>query len=209
MYIPKGKLDPNIYYTNGGEYYLSTTRTEYKGYYHKDLLGGVWADKEHSENSIKLVSLTLNDSPIAPYINSDDSTSLTYYNISQISNKPTPQQVSQPSNNSLPPTENDYQQTYYTRYILSYRLSSSPLAFVEVNKQTYYTISNSLEAKYYNMVEVLWKIYGPLYDKKENSILIEGGVVDSNLRSVQEASKVIPYISNYLNNLTLYAQIVG
>ena len=92
---------------------------------------------------------------------------------------------------------------------MSYRLSSSPLAFVEVNKQTYYTISNSLEARYYNMVEVLWKIYGPLYDKKENGILIEGGVVDSNLRSVQEASKVIPYISNYLNNLTLYAQIVG
>jgi hypothetical protein len=209
MYIPKGKLDPNIYYTNGGEYYLSTTRTEYKGYYHKDLLSGVWTDKEHSENSIKLVSLTSNIPPIAPYINSESSTSLTYYNISQLSNKPTPQQVSQPANNSLPPTEADYQKTYYTRYILSYRLSSSPLAFVEVNKQTYYFILNSLEAKYYNMVEVLWKIYGSLYDIKQSNLLIQGGIIDSNKRSVQEAEKIIKGISNYLNDLTLYAKIIN
>ena len=209
MYIPKGKLDPNIYYTNGSEYVLSTTLTEYKGYYHKDLLGGVWTGKEHSENSIKLVSLTSNIPPIAPYINSESSTSLVYYNISQISNKSTPQQVSQPENNSLPPTEADYQKTYYTRYILSYRLSSSPLAFVEVNKQTYYSILNSLEAKYYNMVEVLWKIYGPLYDKKENGVVMEGGIIDSNLRSIQETRKTIPDISTYLYDLTLYAKIIG
>jgi len=54
------------------------------------------------------------------------------------------------------------------------------------------------------MVEVLWKIYGPLYDKKENGILIQGGVIDSNLRSIQEASKKISGIGNYLNDLLLY-----
>jgi hypothetical protein len=208
MYIPKGKLDPNIYYTDGGEYYLSTTRTEYKGYYHRDLLGGVWTDKEHSVNSIKLISITKLSPPIPQNINKYNSQSLAYYQISKVSNKQTPTQIELPPNDSEPPTQQDYQQTYYTRYIVQYKLSSKPI-YTEVNKNTYYIMQNSLESKYFGMVEVLWKIYGPLYDKKENGVLIQGGIIDSNLRSIQEANKTMPGIADYLNNLTLYAQIVG
>jgi hypothetical protein len=208
MYIPKGKLDPNIYYTNGGEYYLSTTKTDYKGYYHRDLLGGIWTDKEHSVNSIKLISLTENIPPTPSNINISNSISSAYYSVSKSSNKPTPKQVDLPPNDSEPPTQQDYQQTYYTRYIVQYKLSSKPI-YVEVNKNTYFSILNSTESKYFGMVEVLWKIYGPLYDKKENGVLIQGGIIDSNLRSIQEANKTMPGIADYLNNLTLYAQIVG
>jgi hypothetical protein len=207
MYIPKGKLDPNIYYTNGGEYILSTTRTEYKGYYHKDLLGGIWTDKEHSVDSIKLISNVLAP-PIPLNINTNDASSAAYYSVSQKSNKPTPQQVEIPPNDSEPPTSTEYQQTYYTRYILEYKLSSKPI-YIEVNKNTYYGIRNSNESRYFNMVEVLWKIYGPLYDVKQNGVLVKGGIVDSNLRSIQEANKTMPGIINYLNNLVLYAEIVG
>jgi hypothetical protein len=204
MYIPKGKLDPNIYYTNGGEYVLSTTRTEYVGYYHRDLLGGVWTDKEHSVDSIRLISNVLTP-PIPLNINTNNASSAAYYSVSQKSNKPTPQQVEIPVSDALPPTQQDYQQTYFTRYILQYKLSSKPI-YVEVNKNTYFGILNSNESKYFNMVEVLWKIYGPLYDKKENGILIQGGIIDSNLRSIQEANKTMPGIVDYLNNLTLYAK---
>jgi hypothetical protein len=204
MYIPKGKLDPNIYYTNGGEYVLSTTRTEYVGYYHRDLLGGVWTDKEHSVDSIRLISNVLTP-PIPLNINTNNASSAAYYSVSQKSNKPTPQQVEIPVSDALPPTQQDYQQTYFTRYILQYKLSSKPI-YVEVNKNTYFGILNSNESKYFNMVEVLWKIYGPLYDKKENGILIQGGIIDSNLRSIQEANKTMPGIADYLNNLTLYAK---
>jgi len=203
MYIPKGKLDPNIYYTNGGEYVLSTTRTEYKGYYHKDLMGGIWTDKEHSVDSIKLIPPTLNVTPIPSNINICNSQSSTYYQISKVSNKPTPKQVAVPVSDALPPTQEEYQQTYFTRYILQYKLATKPV-YIEVNKNTYYSILNATESNYYNMVEVLWKIYGPLYDKKENGILIQGGVIDSNLRSIQEASKKISGIGNYLNDLLLY-----
>ena len=207
MYIPKGKLDPNIYYTNGGEYYLSTTRTEYKGYYHKDLLGGVWTDKEHSVNSIKLVT-PIPQTPKPDNINFRDGQSSTYYRVSQKSNKPTPKQVAVPVSDALPPTQEEYQQTYFTRYILQYKLATKPV-YIEVNKNTYYSILNATESNYYNMVEVLWKIYGPLYDVKKDNILIQGGIIDSNKRSVQEAEKIIKDISNYLNDLTLYARIVG
>jgi hypothetical protein len=40
-------------------------------------------------------------------------------------------------------------------------------------------------------------------------LLIQGGIIDSNKRSVQEAEKIIKGISNYLNDLTLYAKIIN
>jgi hypothetical protein len=43
-----------------------------------------------------------------------------------------------------------------------------------------------------------------LYDVKENGILMQGGVIDSNLRSINEARKLISGIENYLTDLTLY-----
>jgi hypothetical protein len=43
-----------------------------------------------------------------------------------------------------------------------------------------------------------------LYDVKENGILIKGGVIDSNLRSIDQAQKTMPSIRDYLKDLTLY-----
>jgi hypothetical protein len=84
-------------------------------------------------------------------------------------------------------------------------LSSSPI-YIEVNKNTYYTVLSSPDSLFYNTVEVLWKISGPLYDIKKDNVLIQGGIIDSNKRSVQEAEKTIKGISNYLTDLTLYAK---
>jgi hypothetical protein len=208
MYIPKGKLDPTIYYTNGGEYFLSSTKTSYTGYYHKDTLGGVWTGKEHDQNSIILLSSSETLETVPDNINTFNSNSLTYYKTKQKSNNSVITESTIPISDTLPPTQDDYQQTYFTRYILKYKLSSSPL-YIEVNKNTYYTVLSSPDSLYYDTVEVLWKIYGPLYDVKKDNILIQGGIIDSNKRSVQEAEKIIKDISNYLNDLTLYARIVG
>jgi hypothetical protein len=59
---------------------------------------------------------------------------------------------------------------------------------------------------YFEGVEVLWKISGPLYDIKQNNILIQGGIIDSNTRSIQQAEQTMSGVSNYLNNLLLYAK---
>lgn len=204
MYIPKGKLDPKVYYTDGGEYYYSTTRTEYVGYYHKDLSGGVWTEKEHTKNSIKLLSGTTQQE-IPNNINIYNSNSSKYYNISEKQNKPTPTTANIPTENGMPPTQEDYQKGFFTRYILEYKQSTKP-KYIEVNKTTYFQIQESENSKYYNSVEVLWKISGPLYDKKQNNILVKGGIIDSNKRSIQQAEQTIKGISNYLNDLTLYAR---
>jgi hypothetical protein len=208
MYIPKGKLDPTIYYTNGGEYFLSSTKTTYVGYYHKDTLGGVWTGKEHDKNSIRLVSLSENTESIPGNINTFDSNSIVYYQTKRKDNKPVTTESSIPVSDTLPPTPDDYQKTYFTRYILQYKLSTSPI-YIEVNKNTYYTVLSSPDSLFYNTAEVLWKISGPLYDIKQGNLLVQGGIIDSNKRSIQEAEKTIPGIANYLNNLTLYSNIIG
>jgi hypothetical protein len=208
MYIPKGKLDPTIYYTNGGEYFLSSTKTNYVGYYHKDTLGGIWTGKEHDQNSIRLVLLSETTEIIPNSINTFNSDSIIYYQTKRKNNKPIITESSIPVSDVLPPTSSDYEKTYFTRYILQYKLSTSPI-YIEVNKNTYYTLLSSPDINFYNTVEVLWKIYGPLYDIKQSNLLIQGGIIDSNKRSVQEAEKIIKGISNYLNDLTLYAKIIN
>jgi hypothetical protein len=202
MYIPLNKIDPKIYYTNGGEYYYASNLTNYVGYYRKDTNGRSYAGKELTVNSPKLIpSFTISDSP-SPNINLGSGLSTTYFSIS----KNTKQQLLESFNpipDSLPPTQQEYEQTFYVRYFLEYLLSSKPI-IVEVNKGTYFTYVNSNLNKYFNNVELLWKISGPLYDVRENDILMQGGVIDSNLRSTQQAQKTMPGIRDYLTDLTLY-----
>jgi hypothetical protein len=202
MYIPKGKLDPNIYYTDGGEYIVSTTGLYYVGYYHKDTLGGVWTDKTHSVSSIKLnlpKKSILDDN-----INTFNRDSVVLATITKKTQNPINTSINQPLQNALPPTPEDYDRTYFTRYIIKYKLSSE-LYFVETDKNEYYRLQQSSDQKYYYFSEVLWKTSGPLYDIKQDNVLIVGGIIDSNKRSVQEAEKTTPGISNYLVDLTLYS----
>jgi hypothetical protein len=202
MYIPKGKLDPNIYYTDGGEYIVSTTGLYYVGYYHKDTLGGVWTDKTHSVSSIKL-NLP-KKSILDNNINTFNRDSVVLATITKKTQNPINVSINQPLQNALPPTPEDYDRTYFTRYIIKYKLSSE-LYFVETDKNEYYRLQQSSDQKYYYFSEVLWKISGPLYDVKQDNVLIVGGIIDSNKRSVQEAEKTVSDISSYLVDLTLYS----
>ena len=202
MYIPPNKIDPRVYYTNGGEYYYASNLTNYVGYYRKDTNGRAYAGKELTVNSPQLTpSIIVRSSP-PPNINLGSGLSTTYLSISR-KTKQSLIESSNPIPDSLPPTQQEYDQTFYTRYFLEYLLSSKSI-IVEVNKGTYFNYVNSNLRKYFNNVELLWKISGPLYDVKENNILIQGGVIDSNLRSIDQAQKKMPGIRDYLTNLTLY-----
>jgi hypothetical protein len=202
MYIPPNKIDPRVYYTNGGEYYYASNLTNYVGYYRKDVNGRAYAGKELTVNSPQLTpSIIVRSSP-PPNINLGSSLSTTYLSISR-NTKQSLIESSNPIPDSLPPTQQEYDQTFYTRYFLEYLLSSKSI-IVEVNKGTYFNYVNSNLRKYFNNVELLWKISGPLYDVKENGILMKGGVIDSNLRSIDQAQKTMPGIRDYLKDLTLY-----
>ena len=137
-------------------------------------------------------------------INTFNGNSVVLATITKKTQNPINTSINQPLQNALPPTPEDYNRTYFTRYIIKYKLSSE-LYFVETDKNEYYRLQQSSDQKYYYFSEVLWKISGPLYDVKQDNVLIVGGIIDSNKRSVQEAEKTTPGISNYLVDLTLYS----
>lgn len=203
MYIPKSKLDPQIYYTPGGEYYYSTTKSNYEGFYHKDLNGRAYTGKEHTPESIQLIPF-LFGSFSSEGINEFNIISNQYSNLE--SNILTNVTVPIPQSDSLPPTQQEYENSFYIRYIIQYKLSSKP-TFIEVNKVTFFQYFNTSYKQYFNFAEVPWKISGPLRDVKQGNVLVEGGIIDSNIRSREMASKIMPGIENYLVNLTLYAKI--
>lgn len=205
MYIPQNKLDPKVYFTPGGEYYYSTTRNNYEGYYHKDLNGRAYTGKNHTNESILLIPV-VPKSIINPDVNNYNIISNQYSSIDNKLLNNIPTSVPIPQNDSLPPTQQDYEQSFYVRYLMQYKLSSKPV-FVEVNKTTYFQYFNTSFRQYFNFAEIPWKISGPLYDVKQGNVLVEGGIVDSNMRSREMASKIMPGIENYLVNLTLYAKI--
>jgi hypothetical protein len=63
MYYPKTQIKPNLF-TNGGEYILSTTKEEYKGYYYKTSTGQSYTGKNPSNpQSILLEPLIISDAP--------------------------------------------------------------------------------------------------------------------------------------------------
>lgn len=197
MYIPKGKLQSGYSYTKGNEYFLPSTNLPYIGYYHNDTYGNAWTGQTHTNTSIQLIRPP--QVSIPDNINKLEASPVKY---SQLVPNKVPN-LSLYKNNSLPPTQEEYNKTYTTRYIISYKLTSKPV-YVDVNKDTYFKMINSPDKQYYYYGEVLWKISGPLYDEKQNNILVKGGVIDSNKRSVQQAQTNIPGVENYLTNLLLY-----
>jgi len=200
MYIPLSKIDPKQYNTSGGEYILSTTNQYYVGPYHKDTYGNAWTGTTHTNISIKL--LVPYQPKIQPNVNRLEGDPVAY---SQIPSKNAPPNLSLYQNNSLPPTQDDFNKTYMTRYIISYKLTSKPV-YVDVDKNTYFQMINSPDKLYYYYDEVLWKISGPTYDEFKDGVLIKGGIIDSNKRSIQKSENNIPGLSNYLNNLLLYTR---
>lgn len=199
MYLPPSVILPEVFYTGGGEYYYATNYIDYVGYYHKDKYGNAYSGKTHTEESQKL-NPAFGGKQTPPDLGSTVNASI-YSNLDNNINQHTG--LSLPTNDSLPPTAGDYEKTYYTRYILEYKLSSQPY-FIETSKSTYFSYVNGFDSKYFNNVEVLWKITGPLYDQKENGILMVGGVFDSNLKSINQARKTINGIEKYLTDPLLY-----
>ena len=199
MYLPPSVILPEVFYTNGGEYSYVLSGIDYIGYFHKDKYGNAYSGKVHDSTSQKLIA---NFTTSTPNPNINPSTQASSYNTLDL-NINSHVGLTLPPNNSLPPTSDDYNQTYYTRYIIEYKLSSQ-LYIIETNKSTFFQYFNSNFSKYFTFAEVLWKISGPLYDVKENGVLLQGGVIDSNLRSIQQTQKIIPGIEKYFIDLTLY-----
>ena len=156
MYFPKSQVKPNLY-TNGGEYILSTTREEYKGYYYKISTGQFYTGKnpQQGPNVLLILLETLNyeDSSLP----SEDIT-LEYdfaYNPPIV-----PLTRSLPQFNPNVPTQQEKTNGQFTRYFCK---RNNELKYMEINLDTYTQLSTKdqqIAWDLYTPASVLWQIQG-------------------------------------------------
>ena len=110
----------------------------------------------------------------------------------------------------LPPAsyvvvQRNYDHGSFKRYFVKNKVT---LNVFEINPTTYVELSNKSKKYHwpsYTLVEVEWKITGDVADKEISGYLVEG-VETLNKRAVEEASKIIPELSNILTDYLEYHQ---
>jgi hypothetical protein len=178
-YYPKSQLKPDLY-TSGGEYILSTTKEEYKGYYYEVSTGKRYTGKNPQQGPnilLEKLKLYANDVPIPPSLNSEpiviyDDDLLTVEGLPETFYVPQVQpseypQFQQglplrgiPTFNLTTPTSQDQQNGQFTRYFCK---RNNEFKYLEISKATFnqlYTKSPEIAWDLYTPVSILWQIKG-------------------------------------------------
>jgi hypothetical protein len=159
-YYPKSQIKPNLY-TNGGEYYLSTTNEDYKGYYYELSNNQKYTGKTPQDGPNILLLTTLPDTSeiISPdvtlnqnFIESlEDELITIQYN--SIPNVQIPIKRSIPKFNLTIPTQQNYDLGVFTRYFCK---KNNENIYLEIDEQTYkYLFSRNKN--------IAWDLYTPTY----------------------------------------------
>jgi hypothetical protein len=204
MYIPISNI-VETGYTQGSQYTLPDG-SNYKGFYHKDNVGRYWTGKEHNMSSIQLTNLVgnISNTPIdLNFISKNNPISKKFTKIyDQNNDSPLLK------NDIIQPTSEDYEKGYFTRYIAQLKASINPENnIVELNQNSFDTASrNGNVIRAYRFAIFKWKIAGPFYDLYRGDIRIEAGIIDTNLRSLQDVEKKsIHGITLFLKDPTQFA----
>jgi hypothetical protein len=177
MYFPKSQIKSNLY-TNGGEYILSTTKQDYKGYYYEVATGQRFTGKTPQDGpNISLLVINKsklnNPSPTNPLESFpieliDEESNLNYLNLQN----PPPNTRSLPQPNPTFPTDQEVSLGVYTRYFCK---KNNELKYMEIDKNTFQllsTRSNNIAWDLYTPVSTLWYISGDSGSYKANQGLI-------------------------------------
>jgi len=198
MYIPSSNIIETGY-SQPGRFILSSNKLSYYGFYHKDNIGRYWSGEIHDDNSLLLRSI-ISEKPLTlDKALKNNQISYGFTKHYDISTAPTLYK-----GDFIIPTEEEYNNGYFTRYIVQLKSSQLPY-IVEITGDNYAKLTQTEDKYYYNTAEMLWKLVGPLDDIFNDNIRVEAGVRDTNLRSLQEAEKRIKGISKvFLNPLQFY-----
>ena len=173
MYYPKSQIKSNLY-TNGGEYILSTTKKDYKGYYYEVSNGQKYTGKTPQDGAnILLLSPKQN-------INQDNhpgEVTPIDTRINYVSPELFP--ISFPSNlrflpvpNPTFPTDQDNQLGVYTRYFCK---KNNELKYMEIDKTTFQLLStraDNIAWDLYTPISILWYLRGNIDSYGANKGLI-------------------------------------
>jgi hypothetical protein len=149
MYYPKSQIKSNLF-TNGGEYILSTTQEEYKGYYYKISSGKLYTGKTPKDGPNILLtifseSLYLDNSPFSLVEEIFPLQSSNYIDPNLLPIRTIP------LFNPTLPTDQDKQNGQFNRYFCK---KTNELKYLEIDKETY----NQLQAR---DPKIAWDLYEP------------------------------------------------
>ena len=158
----------------------------------KDNKNNYWTGKEHTDDSLLLENIQNKDSSIFDSYNN-------------LTPKIFPKTTF--TSDFIYPTDDDYNNGYFSRYVLKSIVSSVPNDFIEVNIDKFkQVIQNKDLITLYKPVTFIWKLTGPYYDFYKNNILIVSGIIDTNKRSLAEAEKILPNLSLYFTDLKQFGR---
>jgi hypothetical protein len=170
MYYPKSQIKPNLF-TNGGEYILSTTKEEYKGYYYRTSTGQSYTGKNPTHPQSILLELNFN-------FQTEENQS-TASSIEIITPNPLIQILSPPRTipqfNPTTPNTQEQQNGQFTRYFCK---RNNELKYIEINLDTYTQLSikdPQIAWDLYTPASVIWQIQGDkntVYASNQSSVYL-------------------------------------
>lgn len=165
MYIPRHLTETNLY-TNGGEFILSTTRENYRGYYWRDAQNRLFSGKTPDETPrVQLIPANpeTDDSEAYTQTTTTQATWLASYNSPILNQLPGRQPVKYRSN----PTQEQAEFGVYQRYFVK---KSNQLIYFEVNKEEHDLIVGedaSILYQLYVPISIPWQLDGTLQEAYE------------------------------------------
>jgi hypothetical protein len=173
-FYPKSQIKQNLY-TNGGEYILSTTKEEYKGYYYEISSGKRYTGKSPNDAPNILLEPIVSPSAIPPN-NTIPTITTDTFNVYSVLNKPLPERTI-PQFQQTTPTQKDQQLGVFSRYFCK---KTNEIKYIEISQPTFSQLqskSPQIAWDLYQPVSTLWYIKGDrekVYTTNKNLIkLIE------------------------------------
>ena len=175
MYFPKSQIKPNLY-TNGGEYILSTTNEEYKGYYYKTSTGKFYTGKNPQQGPNILLTTQPQENIDTRY---SDTNPFLFQEITLEPdleyNSLTYQTRSIPQFNPNVPTQQEKTNGQFTRYFCK---RNNELKYMEISLDTYTQLDiqdPQIAWDLYTPASVTWQIQGDkntVYASNQSSVYL-------------------------------------
>jgi hypothetical protein len=109
------------------------------------------------------------------------------------------QQQSQPVSYHPKPLDEDYSRGYITRYFI--KMVNQRGYVMEVSEQEYSSIKNGTapyDISFIQTVDILWKLTGPLNNKRISQYDTRAGIIDTNKRLIETASKTFVGLKEFI-----------
>lgn len=187
LYYPADELTNNLYTT--GMEYMTLDNVEYVGAFHRYITGEIYTESTwNSRLSQKLIAY------VDPKTNGDETYKMLKPDIRVT--------YSMPYGSVPQPTKLDIAAGKMKRYFIKRKNDANLL---EVNLTQYSDwLSNIIDKKMYDGVEILWAISGAITNQQEHGILIPG-VIAYNEKQKTFAARIIPELAYRLSDpLELY-----